>query len=259
MIARAAAIAPGNLCLPIPVQSVVKNLALRAAVAVPIAVCHLVAIVSLGARHRRERGHLLAVRPDAAAPAAGAGAGQLVNLSAPGPKPGSQSCNNAGRLRRRLQLPDVPRPRAGADGLHRHRGAPVVRRQPRLPGPDAERRGHVRVGQLLPGARPAAGARPADRPRRRQGPRRVAAWSCSATPTGGRRFGASPAVLERHDHRQRPVDDDRRRGAARLRRARRSGRSRRCSCRSRCARSCWQRGHRASTTGAATGSTCSRG
>ena len=41
-----------------------------------------------------------------------------------------------GRLRGGLQLPDVPRPRAGADGVHRPRGAPPVRRQPRCPRPD---------------------------------------------------------------------------------------------------------------------------
>ena len=40
---------------------------------------------------------------------------RLVNLSAPGPKPGSQTLQPGGRLRRRVQLPDVPRPRAGAD------------------------------------------------------------------------------------------------------------------------------------------------
>ena len=49
------------------------------------------------ARHRRERGDLLAVQPDAAAAAAGAASPtRLVNLAAPGPKPGSQSCNQAG-------------------------------------------------------------------------------------------------------------------------------------------------------------------
>ena len=39
---------------------------------------------------------------------------ELVNLSAPGPKPGSQSCNQAGNCEQRLQLCDVPRPAEGA-------------------------------------------------------------------------------------------------------------------------------------------------
>ena len=59
--------------------------------------------------------------------------GRLVNLAAPGPEAGLAVVQPGRRLRRGLQLPDVPRPRAGADGLHRHRGAPGVRRQPRLP------------------------------------------------------------------------------------------------------------------------------
>ena len=55
---------------------------------------------------------------------------QLVNLAAPGPKPGSQIVQPGRRLRRGLQLRDVPRPAEGADGVHRHRRAPAVRRQP---------------------------------------------------------------------------------------------------------------------------------
>ena len=35
-------------------------------------------------------------------------ADRLVNLSAPGPKPGSQSCSQAGNCEDGLQLPDVP-------------------------------------------------------------------------------------------------------------------------------------------------------
>ena len=110
-----------------------------------------------GARHRRQRGDLLALQPAPAAAAAGAGAEPAGQPGAPGPNAGSQSCNQAGELRRRLQLPDVPRPGEGADAVHRHRRAPHLRRQPgasraRRPG----RRRHAGVGQLLPGARPDA-------------------------------------------------------------------------------------------------------
>src|SRR3954468_13012447 len=55
---------------------------------------------------------------------------RLVNLAGSFPNPGSQSCSIGGQLRCRLQLPDVPRSREGPDGLHRHRGAPRVWRQP---------------------------------------------------------------------------------------------------------------------------------
>ena len=89
---------------------------------------------------------------------------RLVNLSAPGPKPGSQSCNQAGDCDDVFSYPMFRDLERAQTVVHRHRGAPAVRRQPRLPRPDAERRGHARLGQLLPGARPAAGARTAARP-----------------------------------------------------------------------------------------------
>ena len=50
---------------------------------------------------------------------------RLVNLAAPGPKPGSTELRPGGRLRDGVQLPDVQRSRKGADAVHRHRGAPA--------------------------------------------------------------------------------------------------------------------------------------
>ena len=84
---------------------------------------------------------------------------RLVNLGAPGPKQGSHVVQQRGRLRRGLQLPDVPRSRARADGLHRHRRARPVRREPRVRGPDAERRGLLVSGSYFPvlGLQPALG------------------------------------------------------------------------------------------------------
>ena len=75
-----------------------------------------------GARDRRERGDLLAVRPDAPARRCRCSApDRLVNLAAPGPEAGEPVVQPGRRLRRGVQLSDVPRPRDGADGLHRHR------------------------------------------------------------------------------------------------------------------------------------------
>ena len=91
----------------------------------------LVADRVAGARHRRERGDLLAVRPDAAAAAAGAGPGELVNLSAPGPKPGSTSCNQAGDCDEVFSYPmfrDLERLQTVFTGIAAHVD---LRRQPR--------------------------------------------------------------------------------------------------------------------------------
>lgn len=55
---------------------------------------------------------------------------ELVNLSAPGPKPGSQSCSGR-RLRCRPLVSDVPRSREGADGPHGTRRAPQHGRERR--------------------------------------------------------------------------------------------------------------------------------
>ena len=54
-----------------------------------------------------------------------------------GPKPGSQSCNNAGDCDEVFSYPMFRDLRARADRLHRHRRASPVRRQPLGPGPDA--------------------------------------------------------------------------------------------------------------------------
>ena len=75
---------------------------------------------------------------------------RLVNLGAPGPKPGSHSCNQAGDCDDVFSYPMFRDLERVQTGLHRHRRARRLRRQPRLQGPDAERRGHARVGQLLP-------------------------------------------------------------------------------------------------------------
>ena len=48
---------------------------------------------------------------------------ELVNFKAPGPKAGLEFVRPGGQLRRDFQLPDVPRPRAGADQLHGDRRA----------------------------------------------------------------------------------------------------------------------------------------
>ena len=109
----------------------------------------------------------------------------LVNLGAPGPKPGSHSCNQAGDLRPDLQLSDVPRPRAGAG-----RASPALRRtgtsastspSAARPSPGAA----SGVGQLLPGAR--ASSPPSAGSSRRTMTGRLARinWSSSATSTGG--------------------------------------------------------------------------
>ena len=106
---------------------------------------------------------------------------ELVNLPAPGPKPGSQSCNQAGDCDARLQLPDVPRPAEGPDGLHRHRRARPVRREPVVPQPDVERRGHAGLRQLLP------------RPRRC-----TPALGRLLSPQDDQKLGESPVVVLSH-------------------------------------------------------------
>ena len=124
-----------------------------------------------------------------------------------------------GRLRRGLQLRDVPRPRSAC----------------RRPSPASPRIGCFGANLVLSGT---------DAQRRRACSCRAAtSRCCSCTPALGRlirperrppvgeshvvvlshaywttRFAADPNVLNQHAHRQRPDADDRRRGAARLRR-----------------------------------------
>ena len=159
---------------------------------------------------------------------------ELVNLAAPGPKPGSQVVQPGRRLRRGLQLPDVPRPREGADRLHRHRRARMFGANLAYHGQTLNGAGHARVGQLFPGARRAAGARPAAR---RPTTIRTSAnrrSSCSATPTG-RRASTAIRTCSNETLIVNGQTDHRRRRAARASTARRSAPSRRSSCRSRCA------------------------
>ena len=144
---------------------------------------------------------------------------ELVNLAAPGPKPGSQSCNQAGDCDVVFSYPDVPRPRARRrppfTGIAAHRafGANLA-----FERPDAERRGDARLGLLLPRARAAAGARPPARPvgrRRRRGANLVAVLQPRLL--GVRGSAPTRACSDQADHRQRHADDDRGRRAEGLR------------------------------------------
>ena len=110
--------------------------------------------------------------------------------------------------------------------LHGHRRASRLRREPRLQGPDGQRRRHARHRQLFPAARAAT--------RRSAG---CSGRTTTATIGESHVVVLQPRLLadalrpesrgpQRHDHRQRPEPDDRRRGAAWVRRhdARRRGR-----------------------------------
>ena len=147
--------------------------------------------------------------------------------AAPGPKPGSQLVQPGGRLRRGLQLPDVPRPREGADGLHRASprtgifGANLAYEGQTLSGD-----GHAGLGQLLPACSACSRRSAGCSARATTAPSASRTSSCSATRYWQTRFGSDPGVLERDADRQRPDDDDRRRRAARASTARRSARGR---------------------------------
>src|SRR5580765_6752873 len=116
---------------------------------------HLVA----GAGHRRERGDLLAVQPAPDETAAGARAAPARQSVGAGAETGIAELQPGRRLRDGLKLPDVPRPREDPDSVHGDRRTPVIWRQPERSRPDAGRRGHARLRQLLSGARPLAGDR----------------------------------------------------------------------------------------------------
>ena len=142
---------------------------------------------------------------------------ELVNLQAPGPKPGSQSCNQAGNCENVFSYAMFRDLQKAHDGLHRHRRARPVRGEPRLSQPDVERPGRAGLRQLLPGPRPHAGDRPAALAPGRSEGRRIA----------GRR--AQPRLLDdpvrpqsrrarRHADRQRPAPHHRRRRSRGLRR-----------------------------------------
>ena len=139
-----------------------------------------------GAGDRGEYRHLFAVPPAHPSIAAGSGAGAAGQPVGAGSQAGLADLQPGGRLRRRVQLPDVPRSRAGADVVHRHRRAPAVRRQPRLPRPDAERRRHAR---LRAATFPCSACSPRSagcsaRPTTARSARRRS--RCSATPGGSR-------------------------------------------------------------------------
>ena len=98
----------------------------------------IIAIVSLALGIGANAAIFSCFQPDAARVAeraAAGGAGQPVGAGA---EAGLAELRPGRRLRRRLQLRDVPRPAEGADRLHRHRGAPAVRRQPGLRRADDE-------------------------------------------------------------------------------------------------------------------------
>ncbi len=139
---------------------------------------------------------------------------RLVNLGAPGPKPGSTSCSQAGSCEEVFSYPmfrDLERQQTVFTGLAAHRNFGVnlaYKGQTR----DGERR--ARLGLVLPDARPHAGARPAAHAGRRPDDRRALRRRAELrllehAPR------ARPGGAESDADRQRPVDDDRRRRAAR--------------------------------------------
>ena len=155
----------------------------------------IIAIVSLALGIGAKRGDLLAVQPDAARSLPVPRPARLVNLAAPGPKPGSQSCDQAGdcdvvfsyAMFRDLQKVQTSSPASPRTGL---------RREHRLRRSDDERRGAARLGQLLSGPGGPAGARPAVRFERRSlvGEAPVVVLSHAFWPT---QFGADPNVLNK--------------------------------------------------------------
>ncbi len=126
-----------------------------------------------GARHRRQRRHLLLLPPDAARIAGGAGAGEPGQPRGTRTEAGLPVVQSGWRLRRSLQLRDVPRYPTRADHVHRRCGAPAVRRQPVVSGPDAQRPGPAGLRQLLSGARADPGARTPSQSRGRSRRRRI--------------------------------------------------------------------------------------
>ena len=83
---------------------------------------------------------------------------ELVNLSAPGPKPGFQSCGRAGDcdvVFSYAMFRDLQEIQTVLTDIAAHVGFGA---KPRLRGADVERRGAARVWQLFSGAGAAAGA-----------------------------------------------------------------------------------------------------
>ena len=167
------------------------------------------------ARHRGERCHLLDVRPDAAPAAARGRPGFARQPERARAEAGIGLMQPTRRLRRDVQLPDVPGPRAAADRVHGNRRARAIFGESRVSGTDAERPGAARLGKLLPGARLAAGARPALQPRGRRCAGRAACRRAQLRVLADalRRPVRRPQPAAR---RQRAADDDRGRRAARI-------------------------------------------
>jgi hypothetical protein len=130
--------------------------------------------------------------------------GRLVNLGAPGPKPGSQTCSQAGDCDVVFSYPmfrDLEKADTGFSGIAAHRifGANVAYRGQTFNGD-----GLMVSGSYFPvlGLQPALG--------RLLGP--------EDDMTVGQPARIESIRAQRSDHRQRSVDDDRGCGAARLRR-----------------------------------------
>ena len=177
----------------------------------------LVAILSLGARNWREFGDFLAVRPDAAAAAAGAEPDELVNFESPGPKPGSNSCSQAGGCDEIFSYPmfrDLEAAQTSFTGIaaHRNFGGSVGYQGTSLSGD-----GLLVSGSYFPvlGLTPALGRLFTPEDDKTVGSHFVVVLSHDYWRT---RFSIESGDAQRDARRQRPGDDDRRRGAARLQR-----------------------------------------
>ncbi len=110
----------------------------------------------------------------------------LVNLSAPGPKPGSTSCSNAGSCEDVFSyqmFKDLQKASTPFVGIAAHRvfGANLAYK-----GQTATRRRHARQRLVFPAARPAPRARPAARRRTTTSRSASRTWWCCRTPTGRR-------------------------------------------------------------------------
>ncbi len=185
--------------------------------AVPHALRHRRRGAVARARHRRQRGDLLAYRPGAPQAVARAGAATAGEPHQPGAQLRHDVVQHVRRVRRDLQLPDVQGPRARAAGAHRAGRVPDREREPGHAGRAVDGRGGAGLGLLLPhpGAEARAGPPAGPRGRRddRGGVRRRAELRVLARPPGRRSLGAGP-----HHRGQRPEPGHRGRGAARLRR-----------------------------------------
>ena len=183
---------------------------------------------------------------------------ELVNLSAPGPKPGSQSCNQAGdcdAVFSYAMFRDLQKVQTVFTGIAAHRlfGANLA-----FQGQTMNGAGRCMVSgnyfQVLQ-VQPALGRLFDSNDDRLVGEAPVVVLSHAYWTTT---FAADPDVLNQTAHRQRPDADHRRRRAARVRRHDARHASRRCSCRSRCAARCSPGCRALGQPAELLGSTCSR-